>query len=319
MQKFLAMAMAGGLTLAVQAARPQSQQLARPDPTTQPADPHAGPGNSSAPPESVPPPEAAAPNDSEDAARYLPSLPAAPKGKSTIMGGQIRDVDPVRDQFALHVYGQRPVKILYDERTQVFRDGVKISLRDLGSEDRASVQTILDGANVFALSVHILSQAAQGECEGRVSYFDPRTNMLAVTSDISPQPVRLFVPESTQITRVGEPEFTASRPGLADLMTGALITATFTSDRNGHDVAKEITVLAVPGAGFTFSGNISFLDLHNGTLVLVDPRDQKSYQIHLDAARVSSGENLRAGVNVTVKAIYDGRQYEAGEITVNSN
>jgi hypothetical protein len=319
MQKFLAMAMAGGLTLTVQAVRPQSQQLARPDATTQPADPHAGPGNSSAPPESAPPPEAAAPNDNEDAARYLPSLPAAPKGKSTIMGGQIRDVDPVRDQFALHVYGQRPVKILYDERTQVFRDGVKISLRDLGSEDRASVQTILDGANVFALSVHILSQAAQGECEGRVSYFDPRTNMLAVTSDISPRPVRLFVPENAQITRVGEPEFTASRSGLADLMTGALITATFTSDRNGHDVAKEITVLAVPGAGFVFSGNISFLDLHNGTLVLVDPRDQKSYQIHLDAARFPSVENLRAGVNVTVKAIYDGRQYEASGITVNSN
>ena len=42
------------------------------------------------------------------------ALPSAPKGKSTIVGGDIQDVDSVRDRFTLRVFGQKPVKILYD-------------------------------------------------------------------------------------------------------------------------------------------------------------------------------------------------------------
>lgn len=33
------------------------------------------------------------------------SLPPAPKGKSTVIGGAIRGVDRVRDQFTLDVFG----------------------------------------------------------------------------------------------------------------------------------------------------------------------------------------------------------------------
>src|ERR1039457_1341407 len=47
------------------------------------------------------------------------ALPSAPRGKSTVMGGEIRKVDPVRDELILGVFGQRPIKILFDERTKV--------------------------------------------------------------------------------------------------------------------------------------------------------------------------------------------------------
>ena len=101
------------------------------------------------------------------------SLPPIPRGKTTILGGEIRNFDPVRDQFSLQIYGQRPMKILFDERTQVYRDGVKDSSARLGPEDHASVQTILDGENVFAVSIHILSGSPEGECEGRVLRYNP--------------------------------------------------------------------------------------------------------------------------------------------------
>jgi len=100
------------------------------------------------------------------------SLPPLPPGKTTILGGEIRNFDPVRDQFSLRIYGQRPMKILFDERTQVYRDGVRIPVRDLGFEDHASVQTTLDGASVFAVSIHILAGSQEGECEGRVLKYD---------------------------------------------------------------------------------------------------------------------------------------------------
>ena len=102
----------------------------------------------------------------------LTSLPAVPKGKSTILGGEIRSVDPVRDQLTLRVFGQRPVKVLFDERTQVYRDGKRISLLNLGPVGHASVQTVLDGTNVYALSIHMLSHLPEGEYQGHVLGFD---------------------------------------------------------------------------------------------------------------------------------------------------
>jgi hypothetical protein len=291
MRKIVAALMLGSLALAVQAANSQSEQFSETNSTSA--------GDS--------------PNGS------LAALPAAPQGKSTILGGKIQHVDPVRDQFLLDIYGQRPMKILYDERTQVFRDGVKIPLRNLGTEDRASVQTVLDGTNVFAISIHILSHSAQGDCQGRVVGYDRGANVLAIASDISPEPVRLRVAAETSIARIGEPEFTAARSGIADLMPGTLVEATFASDAEGRDVATRITVLAVPGARFVFYGRVTFLDSNSGLLALVDPRDERSYDIHFSASSLPVSRSLHPGESVSVAANYDGTQYTANSITIDSS
>jgi len=262
----------------------------------------------------VSPKPAAAP---DNVSNGLVPLPPLPQGKTTILGGEIQNVDPVRDQFSLQIYGQRPMKILFDERTQVYRDGVRVPVRDLGPEAHASVQTTLDGASVFAVSIHILSGAPEGECQGRVVKYDPSTGELAAASEISPEPVTLLVPASVSIARVGEPEFTAAPSGVSDLVAGALISVTFESDAARRNVARQIKILAVPGAAFVFNGNISFLDMSTGIMVLVDPREGKSYQIHFDSVRFPASETLRPGANATVTATYDGARYTANEITVN--
>jgi hypothetical protein len=249
--------------------------------------------------------------------KNLDALPPAPRGKTTIIGGQIRSFDPVRDQFSLRIYGQRPMKIWFDERTQVYRDGEKISVRELGPEDHASVQTILDGANVFAVSIHILSGTDEGECDGRVVKFNPDKGELVVASQMSPAPVTFMVPANINIARVGERGFTAGSSGVSDLVAGTLVSVSFGADTARRNVAREIKIVAVPGAAFVFTGNISFLDMQTGTMVLVDPRDGKSYQIHFDSARLPTSASLRAEANVTVTATYDGAQYAANAIAVN--
>ncbi len=75
---------------------------------------------------------------------HLPALPAAPQGKSTVLGGQIVSIDRVRDELMLKVFGQRQTKILFDERTKVYRDGKEMPLRELSSAGHASVETLLD-------------------------------------------------------------------------------------------------------------------------------------------------------------------------------
>lgn len=245
------------------------------------------------------------------------SLPAMPRGKSTVLGGQIAKVDPVLDQLTLRVFGQHPLKILFDERTQVFRNGTKIPLRDLRPEEHASVQTILEGPNVFAMSIHMLSDMPQGEARGRVLDYNPETRELTLGSSLSRDPIRLLVGENTPVVRQGQGTFTSAGGGQADLVSGALVDVTFDAGEKGRAVASRVTVLAKPGSNFVFSGKISSLDMHAGVMVVVDPRDQKSYQISFEPARVPITEKLHVGDEVRIEATFDGTRYAAAQVVRN--
>jgi hypothetical protein len=237
-------------------------------------------------------------------------VPSLPKGKSTIFGGQIRNVDQVRDQIVLSVYGEKPMKILYDERTQVFRDGTRIPLHDLTPTDRVSVQTTLDGAKIFAVSIHILSNSPQGNFQGRVEDYDPQSGMLTLTGSYTGNSFRLEVTKDTTVTREGQQSFTAQNRGQFDLVRGALLAVTFQSGGKGQGIAKDITVLATPGSSFVFSGNITSLNLAAGWFVVTDPRDDKSYQIYFDE-HDSNASKLKRGDHVRISADYDGTRYVA--------
>lgn len=247
----------------------------------------------------------------------LPPLPTVPRGRSTVIGGVVRSVDPVRDQMTLNVFGGRSMKILFDERTQVYRDGKKSPVESLRPGDHASVETILDGTDVFAESVHMLSSAPQGQCQGQVLSYNSGTGELMVRDGLTQEPIRLTVPANASIARTGQPAFTATNLGSGDLMRGALVAVSFAANNQGGGIANQITILATPGSGFIFSGNIAFLDMHAQTLVVLDPRDDKSYKINFDPAQFPVSHQLHEGTHVTVKANFDGSQYVASEITAN--
>jgi hypothetical protein len=247
----------------------------------------------------------------------LPALPPAPQGKSTILGGSILSVDRVRDELVLKVFGQKSTKILFDERTQVFRDGRRIPLRDITSADHASVETLLDGTSVFAISIHITSRSPVGELQGKVLNYNPATRALTVGAVQWHDTFKLLLPVSTSIVRKDQSQFSSAPAGVSDLVKGASISLTFESDKLGRNIARKITILAIPGSAFVFSGELSSLDLHTGSLVLDDPRDNKSYQIFFDPGRLPESQNLHEGATIKVVAIYDGTRYVANALTVN--
>lgn len=265
--------------------------------------------------EQVPNPQSAL--ESASASDNLPALPPEPQGKSTVLGGEIMSVDRVRDELTLKVFGQRPTKILFDERTQVYCDGQKIPLRDLTSADHASVQTLLDGTNVFALSIHILSRSPEGEFQGSVLNYNPATRELTVGALQFRNPIKLLLPVNTRILRKGQGPFSSASSGAPDLVKGTFISVSFESDKDGRSVATQIAVLATPGSTFVFSGNLSSLDMHSGSLVLVDPRDDKSYQIVFDPTQLPASRNLHEGDSVRVIATFDGTRYVARAIAFN--
>ena len=256
-------------------------------------------------------------NASETGSGDSPSIPQLPRGKSTVLGGEIMKVDPVLDQLMVKVVGQRPVKILFDERTQVFRDGAKIPVHDLGPVDHASIQSVLDGTNVFAVSIHMLSSAPEGNYQGRVLSYQPGTCELTIGSRVSRDPIRFLVGADTRVIRVGQLAVPDSSPRLSDIVKGALVTVNFAPDKKGRAVASQIAVLATPGAVFVFSGDVSALDVHAGMLVLVDPRNGTSYQVSFNSKRLPVVQSLHLDEHVMVTAMYDGVDYIANMITAN--
>lgn len=244
-------------------------------------------------------------------------LPSVPAGKSTIFGGEIRDLDAVRDQLTLKVFGDRPMKILFDERTEVYRDGDRVSLHELHPAEHASVQTTLDGTKLFAVSVHMLSRSQEVQYEGRITNFNQANGELTVASGQSRETIKMLVQSDTSFARMGQTAFSSQHTGPFDLVPGTLVSVQFKTGGKDEAVASQIEILAVPGARFVFSGNLTSLDLHSGLLILVDPRDNRSYQVTFDPAGIPVTESLHLGDNVRVVAEYDGIHYMASNITAN--
>lgn len=243
------------------------------------------------------------------------AIPPLPKGKSTILGGSIRNIDPVLDRFTLDIIGEKPMRILFDERTQLFLDGKKISLRDLRPATHASIQTTLDGTSVFAISIHILSQLQQGDYPGAVVSYNPSTGDLDLVSGAGGEPVRVRVTSDTKFARKGQDSFTSAPAGPADLQKGSLVSVHFEPDGKGRGAATEITFLATPGAQFVFSGNVVGVDSSTGSLILIDPRDNQRYQIAFVPGSISNLENIHSGQRVRITAQYDGTRYLARNLT----
>ncbi len=125
-----------------------------------------------------------------------PSFPSTPPGRTTVIGGRIEKVDCVQDQIRLKVSGARAITISFDERTQVYQDGTKISVLHLHPADHASIETTLDGTAIFAVRIHILTNPTNGRIRGQVISYEPRLGDLTLRVDGSSHVVLVSVTDT---------------------------------------------------------------------------------------------------------------------------
>lgn len=248
--------------------------------------------------------------------RPLPANPAGipplPGGKVTLLGGTIQKVDHIRDRLTLQVFGGNRTAVLFDERTRVFRDGKSATLDDLKNGERAYVDTTLDGTQIFARNIRVVAQLPTGQSSGQIVDFRPGSGELIVRDTISPEPVKMRLAGNAVILQGDR------IAGPAELKAGTLVTLAFTPGNGEAPIVRQISILALPGAAFIFSGRIEHLDLRRGLLVVVDPRDNKSYEVYFDPTARHLARDLKQGIDVTVQATFDGRRYQSREIAVNS-
>jgi len=235
-----------------------------------------------------------------------------PDGKVTLLGGTIQKVDHIRDRLLLQVFGGGRTAVLFDERTNISREGKSGSLDDLKTGERAYVDTMLDGTAIFARNIRIAGQVPQGQSSGQIVAFQPGSRELSIRDTISPEPVKMIL-ASNAVIRKGDATVTPS-----ELRAGILATLTFSPGTGGDPVVQQVSILATPGQDYVFAGRIEHLDLRRGLLVLVDPRDNKSYDVYFDPASRHVTRDLRQGVNATVQASFDGSRYQTHNVIVNA-
>jgi len=253
--------------------------------------------------------DSADPSIMVDPASLLPELPALPQKNVSLIGGTLERLDRVRDQMTIQVFGGGHMSALFDPRTRVYRGGKEVTIADLQPGERVYLDTILNGSTVFARSIRLSSTPSAGESQGIVLRY--KNGELIFRDALTPSPARVRLAPSTQFfeDRRGVPAST--------LVTGSLIGIKFDSQGNGHDVAREITILARPGTPYTFSGQLVHIDLRTGLLALISSVDHKTYEVYLDST-VPPDDNLQPGVNVTVIANFEDSRYVARTITINS-
>jgi hypothetical protein len=246
-----------------------------------------------------------------DPASLVPGMPSLPAAKSTLVGGIIDRLDRVQDRLTVRVFGGGKMNILFDPRTHIYRDGEPASASDLRKGDRVYIDTMLDGANVFARNIRLKKSTTDAESQGVVLSYHPDRGELTMRDVLSPDAFKVRFSSSTRILQGGR----AVSP--IEITPGTLVAVKLGAQQDGHDWAREISLLAAPGASFTFAGQVTSLDLRMGLLVLTSTTDRKSYEIYFDPSVLAIDDNLHPGTDVTILTRFEGNKYLARSLTIN--
>ena len=238
--------------------------------------------------------------------------PPLPIGTTTMVGGVIRHVDRVRNRLVIGIFSGDDWTVNFDERTHIFLNGAETTQLALKKGARVYVDTMLDNNShdIFARNIRLGVSAPPADADGQIERVDTAHGELTLLDRINSVPVNFGVTEETRIRHGSNPVT------LADVKPGTLVHVKFAPEGGYRGVAREITIIAVPGAAFTFVGQITYLDVHRGLLAVANETDGRTYDIHFSPGRVANAANLRVGQQATVVATFEGPQYTAQSVSI---
>jgi hypothetical protein len=241
----------------------------------------------------------------------LPSRPLSPQGRITLLGGTIDTIDRVRDEFTLRTFGSGHMRILFDERTRVYLDGMTAGRHsDLHHGQRVHLDAVLDDTKVFAQSIYVLAQAPTIECDAQVESYKATTGDLVIRDSSLGAVIKVQLLPSTVVRRNDR---LISR---AEIHPKSLISIAFQPETGGRAIALKVSVLAEPGDTVTFRGRVMHLDMRARLVVLEDPHDQKTYEIYFAPSHIQVTDGLHEGTNVTIATTFDGTRYVGATLII---
>jgi uncharacterized protein DUF5666 len=240
--------------------------------------------------------------------------PPYPTGTTTLVGGIIRRVDPVRNRLTINVFSGDNWTLRFDERTHIFRNGQETTPLALRKGERVYIDTMLDNDNhsILARNIRLGVATQPADADGQVQAIDPDRGELTVQDRINSVPVHFGVNQETRISRGFEPAT------LKDIKPGSLVHVKFAADTSYRGLAREINIIAVPGSTFTFQGRLTYLDMHRGLLGIANQSDGKTYDLHFNPGALPNSFNLSVGTEAIIMATFEGRDYTVRSWGINN-
>lgn len=238
--------------------------------------------------------------------------PPLPTTTTTLVGGTVRSVDHIHNKMTVAVFAGNRWRIAFDERTHIYLNGAETTQAAIKKGGRVYVDTMLDDQKheVFARNIRLGQPTPTADADGQIAELDLERGTVSMRDQINSSPVHFQVDRSTRIVYGSNPA------SLRDLKPGSLVHVRFSPEQSNRGVAREIAIIATPGAAFTYVGKITYLDIHRSVLALEDSLDQKTYEVHFDPARTQARNDLSIGTEVRIVAIFDGKSYNAQSITL---
>lgn len=240
----------------------------------------------------------------------LLDVPPMPEGTVSLIGGTVKSVDQVRDKLLVRVFGGKVLKMAFDERTHIYRDGAETTQLGIHKGDRVYVDTMLDGPWVFARNIRVETSAIVADSTGQVVSVNRHEGTVSLRDSVLAQTVIFQVDDKTSLRRDQQPV------SLSELTPGSLVAVKFAPERTHRGVAREVVILAAPGMQFTFAGKVAYLDLRSGILSLANQADGKTYDLNFSPRRVDKLDALGVGSQVTVQATFERAGYRADSVTI---
>jgi hypothetical protein len=246
----------------------------------------------------------------DDESPVLP-VPEKPDGRVSLIGGTVDRVDQIRNRMSVHIFGGGSMKVFFDERSRIYRDGVETTQLALKQGERVYLDTQLDNDRIFARNIHIKTKFQPADATGQIVSYDSQRGEFTLMDRLSGRPVRFRTTSDTLITAK---QRNNTKPVL---QRGALVNVKFAPGPQRQDVAREVELLIEPGAIVNFYGTLTSVNLRTGLLGIRNKSDDQLYGVHFSRSTNGLTEELQPGAEVVIESVFNGSGYDARNISVN--